>query len=64
MRDAGLAHLLSISGLHIAVVVGLVALLTRAVLALSPWLALRLPVPGQRRTAAAMETAGQWAQQS
>ncbi len=45
MRDAGLAHLLSISGLHIAVVVGLVALLTRAVLALSPWLALRLPVP-------------------
>ncbi len=45
MRDAGLAHLLSISGLHIAVVVGLVALVARAGLALSPWLALRVPVP-------------------
>lgn len=45
MRDAGLAHLLSISGLHIAVVVGGVALLARMGLALSPWLALRVPVP-------------------
>ena len=45
MRDAGLAHLLSISGLHIAVVVGGVALLARKGLALSPWLALRVPVP-------------------
>jgi competence protein ComEC len=45
MRDAGLAHLLSISGLHIAVVVGTVALLARALLALSPWLALRVAVP-------------------
>ncbi len=45
MRDAGLAHLLSISGLHIAVVVGGVALLLRRGLALSPWLALRVPVP-------------------
>ncbi len=45
MRDAGLAHLLSISGLHIAVVVGGVALVARWLLALSPWLALRLPLP-------------------
>ncbi len=45
MRDSGLAHLMSISGLHIAVVVGGAALLARALLALSPWLALRLPVP-------------------
>jgi competence protein ComEC len=45
MRDAGLAHLLSISGLHIAVVVGSVALLARSLLALWPWLALRAPVP-------------------
>jgi competence protein ComEC len=45
MRDAGLAHLLSISGLHIAVVVGGVALAARMVLALWPWLALRVPVP-------------------
>jgi competence protein ComEC len=45
MRDAGLAHLLSISGLHIAVVVGGVAFALRRLLALSPWLALRLPIP-------------------
>lgn len=45
MRDAGLAHLLSISGLHIAVVVGSVALLARWLLGLWPWLALRAPVP-------------------
>ncbi len=45
MRDAGLAHLLSISGLHIAVVVGGTALLARLVLAAWPWLALRVPVP-------------------
>lgn len=45
MRDAGLAHLLSISGLHIAVVVGGVALLARMLLALWPWAALRVPVP-------------------
>ena len=45
MRDAGLAHLLSISGLHIAVVVGGMALIARRLLALWPWLALRVPVP-------------------
>jgi competence protein ComEC len=45
MRDAGLAHLLSISGLHIAVVVGGVALVARLLLALWPWAALRVPVP-------------------
>ena len=45
MRDAGLAHLLSISGLHIAVVVGGVAVLVRMLLGLWPWLVLRVPVP-------------------
>ena len=44
MRDAGLAHLLSISGLHIAVVVGGMVLIVRRTLALWPWLALRAPV--------------------
>ncbi|WP_439532456.1 ComEC/Rec2 family competence protein [Polymorphobacter sp.] len=44
VRNAGLAHLLSISGLHIAVVVGGVILLVRRLLGLWPWLALRLPV--------------------
>ena len=45
MRDAGLAHLLSISGLHIAVVVGSAALFVRALLGLWPWAVLRVPVP-------------------
>jgi competence protein ComEC len=44
VRNAGLAHLLSISGLHIAVVVGGDILMVRRLLALWPWLALRLPV--------------------
>lgn len=44
MRDSGLAHLLSISGLHIAVVVGGTIFLVRRVLALSPRIALRWPV--------------------
>jgi len=45
MRDAGLAHLLSISGLHVSAVIGAVYLLTLRVLALSPWLALRARLP-------------------
>ncbi|KAB7648779.1 DUF4131 domain-containing protein [Polymorphobacter fuscus] len=44
MRDSGLAHLLSISGLHIAVVVGGTILLVRRGLALFPHAALRWPV--------------------
>jgi competence protein ComEC len=44
MRDSGLAHLLSISGLHIAVVVGGVIFLVRRGLALSPYIALHWPV--------------------
>jgi competence protein ComEC len=41
MRRSGLAHLLSVSGLHITAVVGAVMLLALRLLALSPWLALR-----------------------
>ena len=44
MRDSGLAHLLSISGVHIAVVVGLTMWLVRRSLTLVPWIALRWPV--------------------
>lgn len=44
MRDSGLAHLLSISGLHIAVVVGGSILLVRRSLAFFPVLALRWPI--------------------
>lgn len=54
MRDSGLAHLLSISGLHIAVVVGGTLFLMRRLLALSPWLALRLPVRTIAAAAAAL----------
>ncbi len=42
MRRSGLAHLLSVSGLHLTAVVGAAMLLTLKLLALSPVLALRL----------------------
>ncbi|MEG3086551.1 ComEC/Rec2 family competence protein [Sphingomonas sp. PB4P5] len=45
MRRAGLAHLLSVSGLHITAVVALVMLVVMRVLALSPWLALHVRLP-------------------
>ena len=44
MRDSGLAHLLSISGLHIAFVSAISMGLVRYGLALIPWIALRWPV--------------------
>ncbi len=45
MRDAGLAHLLSISGLHVSAVVAAAYVLALRLLALSPWLALRARLP-------------------
>jgi competence protein ComEC len=54
MRDAGLAHLLSISGLHVTAVVGLIFLCVSRSLALFPWLALRIPVPLIAASAAAL----------
>lgn len=45
MRDAGLTHLLSISGLHVSAVVAAGYVLAIRLLALSPWLALRIPLP-------------------
>lgn len=44
MRDSGLAHLLSISGLHFGIVVGLLFFAVRAALALVPALALEWPI--------------------
>ncbi|EFH09285.1 ComEC/Rec2 family competence protein, partial [Teichococcus cervicalis] len=41
MRDSGLAHLLSVSGLHVSIVMGLGFVTTRFLLALLPPLALR-----------------------
>ncbi|HHN67049.1 MAG TPA: ComEC/Rec2 family competence protein, partial [Thermopetrobacter sp.] len=49
IRKAGLAHILAISGLHLSLVAGGVFWLVRAVLALSPFAALRWPL---RRIAA------------
>ncbi|MBM3536558.1 MAG: ComEC/Rec2 family competence protein [Alphaproteobacteria bacterium] len=44
MRDSGLAHLLSISGLHIGLVAGIVFFAVRGALALIPFVALRWPI--------------------
>ncbi|MBC2666397.1 ComEC/Rec2 family competence protein [Novosphingobium flavum] len=45
MRDSGLTHLLSVSGLHVSAVIGATYLLALRLLALWPWLALRLRLP-------------------
>ena len=45
MRDAGLTHLLAISGLHVSAVVAGAYLLTFRLLAMWPWLVLRLRLP-------------------
>ena len=45
LRRSGLAHLLSVSGLHVTAVVGATMLLVLRLLALSPALALRWPLP-------------------
>ncbi len=44
MRDSGLAHILSISGVHMAIVGGAVFFALRYALTLWPWLALRVPI--------------------
>lgn len=44
MRDAGLAHLLSISGMHVGMVTGILFFLSRLVMALFPAFALRRPI--------------------
>ncbi|MFC4255859.1 ComEC/Rec2 family competence protein [Croceibacterium xixiisoli] len=45
MRDSGLTHLLSISGLHVSAVIAAAYLLALRLLALLPWLALRVRLP-------------------
>ena len=45
MRNAGLTHLLSISGLHVSAVIAAVYFLALRLFALWPWLALRVRVP-------------------
>jgi competence protein ComEC len=53
LRDAGLAHLLAISGLHMALVCGAVYAAVSFVLSLVPWLALRITT-GKWAAAAAL----------
>ncbi len=50
LRAAGLAHIISISGLHMAIVGGFVFAIVRFAIAAWPWLALR--VPGKKVAAA------------
>jgi len=45
MRDSGLTHLLSISGLHVSAVIGAAYFLAIRLLALWPWLVLRVRLP-------------------
>jgi competence protein ComEC len=45
MRDAGLTHLLSVSGLHVSAVVAGAYFLALRLLALWPWLVLRIRLP-------------------
>ncbi len=45
MRDAGLTHLLSISGLHVSAVIAAAFFVALRLLALWPWLALRVRLP-------------------
>jgi competence protein ComEC len=44
MRNSGLFHILSISGLHMVIMAGTVLWLVRALLALVPALALSFPI--------------------
>ncbi len=55
IRDSGLAHLLAISGLHIGLVAGVLFTATRAMLALIPVIALRVPI---KKFAAVIAIAG------
>ncbi len=45
MRDSGLAHLLSISGLHVSALIAVAYVVALRLLALWPWLALRARLP-------------------
>jgi competence protein ComEC len=58
MRRSGLAHLLSISGLHVTAVVGAIFLMFAKTLALFPRFALRQPVPIYAALAAALGAIG------
>lgn len=58
MRDSGLTHLLSISGLHVSAVIAATYALAIRILALWPWLVLRVRLPVAAAMAGAMAGVG------
>ena len=58
MRDSGLTHLLSISGLHVSAVIAAAYLLAIRLLALWPWLTLRVRLPVLARAIGALAGIG------
>ena len=58
MRNAGISHILSISGVHMAIVGGFIFFLTRLLVAVWPWLAVRV---NGKKVAAAVALASIWA---
>ena len=58
LRDAGLTHLLSISGLHVSAVIAAAYFLAIKLLALWPWLALRVRLPLVAAAVAALAGVG------
>lgn len=58
MRESGMAHLLSISGLHVTAIVGAVFLFFSRLLSLIPWFALRYRVPIIAASLAALAALG------
>lgn len=58
LRNSGMAHLLSVSGLHVTAVVGGAFLLISRLLALWPWFALRVRVPIAAATGSAAIAVG------
>ena len=58
MRDAGLTHLLSISGLHVSAVIAAAYVIAIRLLALWPWLVLRVRLPVLAASVAALAGVG------
>jgi len=57
-RDAGLAHILVIAGMHMSMVAGLVFVALRGCLAAIPWIALRYPIKKWTAVGALLVTFG------
>lgn len=58
LRNSGMAHLLSVSGLHVTAIVGGAFFLISRLLALFTWLAVRTPIPIAAAAGAALTAVG------